>query len=236
VAANGSVTTSKGIIGFGTTVNNRGTVLPPPVRITPITDPYGTSPSLPPGPPAPPLGSPALTATTTQCQPGTYDDVTSCERFASGIYVITGQNRFSGTGAVIADTGVLFYVTCSARTSAGPVSAACSPGQQGGSLEFTGNVRARISALPDPLYRDLAIVYDRNNTSTLGLIGGPDITVDGGVYAASATLRNNGAGPLTVDGTMVVGSVDLRGVPATVNINEENAFADLPPFLVHLTR
>jgi hypothetical protein len=34
---------------------------------------------------------------------------------------------------------------------------------------------------------------------------------------------------------MVVGAVDLRGVPATVNINEENAFADLPPFLVHLT-
>jgi len=155
--------------------------------------------------------------------------------FAPGVYVLAGQNRFAGNISVSADGGVLFYVTCSARTSAGVVSAACATGQQGGSLEFAGTVSATITAMSDPVYRGLAIIYDRNNTAPLGLVGGPGITVDGGVYAAAATLRNNGTGPLTVNGTMVVGAVDLRGVPATVNIDEENAFADLPPFLVHLT-
>jgi hypothetical protein len=35
---------------------------------------------------------------------------------------------------------------------------------------------------------------------------------------------------------MVVGAIDLRGVPATVTINQSHAFADLPPMLVHLTQ
>ncbi len=235
VAANGSVTTTSGVIGVGGTVTNRGTVAPTPVRITPITDPYAVTPRLPPAPPAPALGSPAVTATSSQCNPGTYADVRACRVFAPGIYVITGQNRFAGNISVTATGGVLFYVTCSARAGTGVVSAACATGEEGGSLEFAGTVSATITAMSDPVYRGLAIVYDRNNTAPLGLVGGPDITVNGGVYGASATLRNNGTGPLTVNGTMVVGAVDLRGVPATVNIEEENAFADLPPFLVHLT-
>jgi hypothetical protein len=62
------------------------------------------------------------------------------------------------------------------------------------------------------------------------------VTVNGGVYAASATLRNNGSGVLAVNGTMVVAGVDLRGAPSTVAINRDNAYADLPPMLTHLTR
>jgi hypothetical protein len=131
---------------------------------------------------------------------------------------------------------VLFYVTCSSGSGAATVSAPCPPGAQGGSLEFAGTVSASISALPNPAYRHLAVIYDRNNTSPLGLVGGPDITIDGGVYAAAATLVNNGTGPLTINGSMVVGGIDLRGVPATVNITQTNAFADLPPMLIHLTR
>jgi Flp pilus assembly protein TadG len=235
VAANGSVITSGGIVGVGGIVSNNGTVTPDPVAITPVTDPYAVSPILPPRPPAPALGAPAVNATGGQCSPGTYADVTACRVFAPGAYVITGQNRFTGNIVITANDGVLFYVTCSTGTRTGVVSAPCAVGQQGGSLEFTGTVSARIKAMTDPAYRGLAIVYDRNNTAPLGLVGGPDITIDGGVYGASATLRNNGTGPLTVNGTMVVGAVDLRGVPATVNINEDNAFADLPPFLIHLT-
>lgn len=74
----------------------------------------------------------------------------------------------------------------------------------------------------DPAYCGLAIVCNRNNTAPLGLVGGPDITINGGVYGASAAPRNNGTGSLTVNSTMVVGAVDLRGVPATVNINQDN--------------
>jgi hypothetical protein len=162
--------------------------------------------------------------------------VTSCRAFAPGEYVITDRNRFTGNITVTANGGVLFYVTCSSGSGAATVSAACPPGAQGGSLEFAGTVSASISALPNPAYRHLAVIYDRNNTSPLGLVGGPDIIIDGGVYAAAATLRNNGTGPLTINGSMVVGGIDLRGVPATVNITQTNVFADLPPMLIHLTR
>jgi Putative Flp pilus-assembly TadE/G-like len=236
VAANGVVTSTTGIVGVGGTITNNGTVTPPPVPITSITDPYAVTPPLPPGPPAPPLGSPAVAASGGLCRPGTYTDVTPCRAFAPGVYVITDRNRFTGNITVTANGGVLFYLTCSSGSGAATVSAPCPPGAQGGSLEFAGTVSASITALPDPAYRGLAIIYDRNNSAPLGLVGGPNISIDGGVYAAAATLRNNGTGPLTVDGSMVVGGVDLRGVPATVTITQANAFADLPPMLIHLTR
>lgn len=236
VAANGSVRTSGGIVGYGGTVDNKGLVDPPPVRVTPVTDPYAVTPTLPPVPPAPALGARAVAAAGPTCDPGTYSDVKGCRTFTPGVYVIAGQNRFTGNADITATGGVLFYVTCSAGSGASLVSAPCSSGQQGGSLEFAGTVGARITAMTNPAYRNLAVIYDRNNTSPLGLVGGPDVVINGGVYAASATLRNNGTGPLTVNGTLVVGTVDLRGVPATVNINETSAFADLPGFLVHLTR
>jgi hypothetical protein len=65
--------------------------------------------------------------------------------------------------------------------------------------------------------------------------GGPAVTVAGNVYAAAGTLRNNGNGPLTINGSLVVGGVDLRGVPATVNVTQSNVFADLAATIVHLT-
>jgi Flp pilus assembly protein TadG len=236
VAPNGVVASASGIVGVGGTIANNGDVRPPPIPITPVTDPYAVTPALPPGPPAPALGSPAVPASGGQCRPGTYTDVMSCRVFAPGVYVITDRNRFTGNITVTSNGGVLFYVTCSSGSGAAVISAPCPPGTQGGSLEFAGTVSASIHALPDPAYRGLAIIYDRNNTSPLGIVGGPNVTIDGGVYAAAATLVNNGTGPLTVAGSMVVGGVDLRGVPATVTITQTNAFADLPPMLIHLTR
>jgi Flp pilus assembly protein TadG len=236
VAANGVVASRNGIVGVGGTIVNNGTVTPPPIPITPITDPYAITPALPPGPPAPALGSPTVRASGGLCRPGTYSDVTPCRVFAPGVYVITDRNRFTGNITITANGGALFYATCSSGSGAATVSTPCPPGAQGGSLEFAGTVSASISALPDPVYRGLAIIYDRNDTSPLGIVGGPSVTIDGGVYAAAATLRNNGTGPLTVNGSMVVGGVDLRGVPATVTITQTNAFADLPPMLIHLTR
>ncbi len=170
--------------------------------------------------------------------PGTYDDITACRALAPGIYIIAGHNRFSGNINVVSNGGVLLYFTCSATSGTATVSAACPPGAAGGSLDFAGTVRARIDAITDPAapYRGLAIIYDRNNTSPLALIGGPNITINGGVYAAAATLRNTGPGPLVVNGSVVVGAVDMRGVPATLTVTQGNAFADLPAMLIHLTR
>lgn len=239
VGPNGQVTSTGGIVGYGGVVSNNGLIVPnPPVAITPITDPYAVTPVLPPGPPAPALGTPVVTASSGQCSPGTYDDVTSCRTFAPGVYVITGQNRFSGNINVTSNGGVLLYFTCSSTIAGVTVSSACAPGAQGGSLDFAGTVHASIDAITGAgsSYRSLAIVYDRNNTSDLSIIGGPNITINGGVYARSATLRNAGQGPLVVNGSMVVGAVDMRGVPATLQVNQGNAFADIPPMLVHLTR
>jgi Flp pilus assembly protein TadG len=237
VGPNG-VVSSGGIIGYGGGVTNSGSVSPAPVLITPITDPYALTPVLPPGPPAPALGAPVVTATSGQCSPGTYDDVTSCRTFAPGEYVITGQNRFSGNINVTSNGGVFLYFTCSRTAGTTTVSAPCLPGAQGGSLDFAGTVHATIDAITGPgsPYRGLAIVYDRNNTAPLGLIGGPNITINGGVYARAATLRNTGPGPLIVNGSAVVGAVDMRGVPASFQVNQGNAFADIPAMLVHLTR
>jgi Flp pilus assembly protein TadG len=239
VGPNGQVTSTGGIVGYGIGVDNKGTIVPdPPVAITPITDPYGVTPVLPPGPPAPALGAPVITATSGQCSPGTYDDITSCRTFAPGVYVITGQNRFRGNINVTSNGGVLLYLTCSVTVAGVTVSSACAPGAEGGLLDFAGTVHASIDAITGTgsPYRNLAIVYDRNNTSDLSIIGGPNITINGGVYARSATLRNAGPGPLIVNGSMVVGAVDMGGVPATLQVNQGNAFADIPPMLVHLTR
>jgi Flp pilus assembly protein TadG len=238
VGPNGVVSSTDGIVGYGGGVTNSGSVRPEPILITPITDPYALTPVLPPGPPAPALGAPALTATSGQCSPGTYDDVTTCRTFGPGVYVITGQNRFSGNINVTSNGGVLLYFTCSRTTGTTTVSAPCVPGAEGGSLDFAGTVHATIDAITGPgsPYRGLAIVYDRNNASPLDLIGGPNITINGGVYARAATLRNTGPGPLIVNGSVVVGAVDMRGVPATLQVNQSNAFADIPSMLVHLTR
>jgi Flp pilus assembly protein TadG len=237
VSPNGTVTSASGIVGYGGTLSNSGTVTPPPVVVSPITDPYAVTPQLPPAPPAPPMGSRVVTASTSACTPGTYNDVTACRTFAAGIYVITGQNRFTGNVTVLATGGVLLYFTCSTGSGASTVSAPCpATGAQGGSLAFGGNVNATITARTDPIYRGLAIIYDRHNTSELGIIGGPAVIVNGNVYAAAGTLRNNGNGPLTVNGSLVIGDVDLRGVPATVNVTQSNVFADLPTTIVHLTR
>jgi Flp pilus assembly protein TadG len=234
VSPNGVVQSNNGIIGVVGSLPTSGTVSPAPVNVASVTDPYSVTPRLPPGPPAPALGAPAGTATGPACVPGTYSNIQACRTFASGVYVITGANSFSGSTVIDASSGVLFYFTCSAPGAGGTVSAACGSGAAGGSIDFRGNVVAVINPLPDPAYRGLAIIYDRNNTARLGLVGGTGVTVNGGVYAASATLGNNGSGVLVVHGTVVVAGVDLRGAPSTVTIDQGNAYADLPPMLTHL--
>jgi len=237
VLPNGSVTSVGGIVGVVRGVSGAGRITPsPPTTITAVTDPYATLPQLPPPPPAPALGASAGPAAGPVCTPGTYSVVTACRTFRSGVYVLTGTTRFSGNVTIDASSGVLFYVTCQSAGS-NPVSAACrTGGQAGGLLDFAGTVGGTINALADPSYRGLAIAYDRNNTSTLSLVGGPNLVVNGGVYAASAALTNSGAGPLTVNGTVVVGSVTLNGVPSRITVNGAAATAPRGAMLVHLTQ
>jgi hypothetical protein len=48
-------------------------------------------------------------------------------------------------------------------------------------------------------------------------------------------MTNSGTGPVTVDGTLVVGSVDLNGLPSRITVNGDAATAPRAPMLVHLT-
>jgi Flp pilus assembly protein TadG len=234
VLPNGTVTSvGGGIVGVVGSVAGAGRVTPQASPIAGVTDPYGTQPLLP--PPARPLGAPAVPATGPACSPGTYSVITACRTFGSGVYVITGGNRFSGNVTIDASSRVFFYVTCSSGGGA-PVSSACASGQAGGSLDFAGTVGGTINALTDPAYRGLAIAYDRRNTSPLSLVGGPNLVVNGGVYTASGALTNSGAGPVTVNGTLVVGSITFSGVPSTITVNGNAATAPRAPMLVHLTR
>jgi Flp pilus assembly protein TadG len=233
VRPNGTITSVGGIVGLVGSAAGPGGVTPPPSPIAGVTDPYNTQPQLP--PPGRPLGAPAVPAAGPACSPGTYSVITACRTFGSGVYVITGTNRFSGSVTINASSGVFFYVTCSSGGGT-PVSTACAAGQAGGSLDFAGTIGGTITALADPIYRGLAIAYDRRNTSALSLVGGPNLVVNGGVYTASGALTNSGAGPVTVNGTLVVGSVALSGVPSTITVNGNAATAPRAPMLLHLTR
>jgi Flp pilus assembly protein TadG len=232
---NGSVTATGGVVAVVGSVTGAGRVTPSPARtLSAVTDPYGTQPALPPA--ARPLGAATAAATGPSCNPGTYTDVSACRTFTSGVYVLTGGTRFSGIAPINASSGVFFYVTCQTPGS-NPVSTGCrTGGQAGGSLDFAGTAAGTITALTDPAYRGLAIAYDRNNTSPLSLVGNPNLVVNGGVYAKSAALTNSGAGPATVNGTVVVGSVTFSGVPSQITVNGAAATAPRGPMLVHLTQ
>jgi len=226
--------TAQGVVGVAGQATVGGTVTPAVTPIAGVTDPYRDAPPLPPsGPPA--LGLPATSAPGPACGPGTYTSISNCRTFARGLYVVTGVSRFSGNITVDASSGVVFYATCS-QGRATVISSACAQGQAGGSIQFAGTVDGTITALPDPAFRGLAIIYDRNNTAPLVLVGAPGLTVDGGVYAASARLTNNGTGPLTVNGTLVVGSILLDGVPSRIVVTGPDVSTPAGDRRVHLTR
>ena len=226
--------TAAGVVGVAGRVTGGGTVTPPVTPVGAVTDPFLSAPPLPPsGPPA--LGLPATSASGPNCQPGTYTLITACRTFASGVYVVTGVNRFSGNIAIDASSGVVLYATCSQGRGT-PVSSTCAQGQAGGSIQFAGTVTGTVAALPDPAFRGLAIIYDRKNTAPLGLVGGPGLRIDGGVYAAAAELTNSGTGPLTINGSLVIGAITLNGVPSQITVTGTGAAAPVAGAGVRLTR
>ncbi len=226
--------TAQGVVGVAGQAIVGGTVTPAVTRIAAVVDPFRDTPPLPPsGPPT--LGLPATSAPGPTCTPGTYTSIGNCRTFARGVYVVTGVSRFSGNITIDASSGVVFYAACSQGRGT-VVSSTCAQGQAGGSIQFAGTVNGRVTALPDPAFRGLAIIYDRNNTAPLVLVGAPGLDVDGSVYAASARLTNNGTGPLTINGTLVVGAVRLDGVPSRIIVTGPDVSAPTGDRRVHLTR
>lgn len=131
-----------------------------------------------------------------------------------GLYVITGEWDFSGNVVLDATSGVTLFFTCGTPTA---VTACAAPGQDGGWLDASGNGNIGVTAPQDASnpYRGLAIAYDRQNTSLLGLSGNGASTIVGTIYGASAHMRYDGNGcGRTNQALIVVDELEFNGSPA----------------------
>ncbi|MGH3318124.1 MAG: pilus assembly protein TadG-related protein [Nocardioidaceae bacterium] len=156
----------------------------------------------------------------------------SCSALPGGLYVITGEWKFTGDEDLIG-SGVTLYFTCGSAAAPRP----CAPGEAGGWLNAAGNGNIRITAPSTGATRGLAIVYDRNNKSPLHLTGGSGSAYSGTIYAPASTLdyRGNGAG--TTDSLIVVGGLAFSGDNATLRPSYDGeSNVEMPPSELHLSQ
>ena len=226
---NGSVTTDKGTKIQGTTTG--GTHSPTPTTGVPaITDPLAFMP-MPDWSPLTPKSNPCLQG------PGIYGSFSfpnvPCV-LTPGLYVIAGAtSQWSGAGtAAVTGVGVTLFFTCGTPT----VPAPCATNGDGATLDMAGSSLFQIEApLSDPR---LAIVFDRNNTETLRIVGSGGSAITGTVYAPSALLQMNGNGCFgAMQSMIVVKSVAMNGDPACLKSNYAlSRNVDMPPGQLHLSR
>jgi hypothetical protein len=115
---------------------------------------------------------------------------------AARAHVITGDSTFNGNDYLNAP-GVTLYFTWAVAT--GPNRGnprACNPNEAGAGLKTVSNGTLSIQAPTTGPTAGLALISDRNNTSTLSYRGNGVTANTGTVYAKSGTLdyRGNGAG------------------------------------------
>jgi hypothetical protein len=184
-----------------------GLTLPPPTGVEGVV--WGATATTGPGGPGPVV-----------CPPGNYIDFSRCDALqGDGIYIVTGP---VGGGAVEIPGGTapntLVYLTCNDGVNK-PRN--CNPGEKGAYLggfgRFTSTVNARTAG---SAYAGYAVIYDRNNSpdrNDARVTGINTLTINGNLYAASATVDFRGNSAMTVDGFAVVGGVTLSGNGAASN-------------------
>lgn len=156
--------------------------------------------------------------------PGIYGDYAldgTCD-LAPGLYIITGQWSLKNNDLLTNQAGgVTLYFTCG--TPAAPL-ACSSAGQAGGQL-FGKNGDIDLTARTTDPVAGFAVVYDRNNTSTVQLQGNGVGTINGGLYAKSAALEFNGSSDFVFNGGPVVanGIVKGNGTGSGVDIYEASS-------------
>ena len=200
IAVNGNVdagpnsiwtSTSNGVVG---TVNG-GVFNPSPTPISPFGDPLASL--------ALPLSDPAHVAKTgTPCAggPGIYNGAITLGnnvdcKLTPGLYVI--RNTWL--------IGNKTEITCPTCTGgAGVTIFVPSPGY----LDFK-NGEIRVSAPTTGVFKDLAIVYARDNTNPISIQGNGETGITGTVYAPASALDFNGnscfgfgEGPIVVNGVV----------------------------------
>lgn len=184
--SSGKVATT-GQIGYTGTppTKGSGSYSPAPVRIA------STSPEA--DPPVPALGPVQPDPPGPSCGPGVYANVTKCQQFSTGIYVLTGPNVFIGNTTSATQPGTTFYLTCTDGSAAVPCRGAANT--VGGSLTWS-EMTADFHIDGPASGMSAAIVVDPQNTAAQRLVdtsafrntSRDTVTVLGGIDAPGSQL------------------------------------------------
>ncbi len=232
VAVGGDLTVGRGAalvtdpgrtVGVGGTVTAGGDLRTTPVPGGVPTDPFASQLAALAALPAAGLGSvsAARPADAARCTPGTYQDVSDCQAFDPGVYVLTGAPQPDGDRFTItlrgSGSGVVFYVTCSTPSFVFPVrplpcSAATSSQPRinvppAGSTTLGGH----------PAYAGLVLAFDPSAGATQRFTGNGTLTLNGSIDGPAVTLRDPttaSPGRVVVSGGRVVVGAVLYQNPA----------------------
>jgi Flp pilus assembly protein TadG len=158
------------------------------------------------------------------CVPGSYVSVLGCGSFGAGIYTIVGNNTLNGQQNLTATPtgGVLFYFTCADVTGHGNNAVyrtrACASGESGGAIDAAGQGDVTIAGRT---YggRTFSIIYDRNNTAELRLVGNGTTSITGDIYALASVFDARGNGTFDVNSLIVMGAFRFDGNPSRFTDN-----------------
>jgi hypothetical protein len=166
---------------------------------------------------------------------GSFSGFSSNCVLSPGLYVIAGQWSLSGNVSVTANGSTLYFVC---GTAAAP--RACNEngglGEQGGSLNATGQGGLAISAPTSGALQGLSIAYERWNTSDLVFKGNGGGS-SGTIYALNAKFVYNGnGGGAGMDSLIVAGDLSFSGNNAALQ-TRYSPDKNVPlPAELHLTR
>ena len=154
-----------------------------------------------------------------------------------GLYVIAGSssvwNLAGNSSTHLTGTGVTLYFTCGTSS----VPAPCAPGAFGATLDASGSGKISIQAPTSGPLKGLAIVFDRNNRSTMRWTGDGSGGFQGTVYAPSGSIRMNGNGCTAYNALIVVSTIVMAGNPTCLESSYGGGpMVDLPPSDLHLTQ
>jgi Flp pilus assembly protein TadG len=243
IAFNGSVKVSNnGLVATDGIITVQGTASGPPENYTPFPTTGVPAVSDPLAFVALPPDMSALTVKTDPCTqgPGKYGSVNLRARtctLAPGLYVVAGSSAtwdLSGNDTTqLLGTGVSIYLTCG--TPSVPVP--CTPGQQGATIDATGNALLGFTAPTSGPMQGLAIAMDRNNSSTVRLSGNGAAGMSGTVYMPSGILEMSGNGCASIDALIVVKDLSMNGNPACLRASYVAGHnVDFPPGELNLNQ
>lgn len=216
VSNNGLIASSGSIYVEGTAAGGMAQYQPDPITsVPPIPDPLA-------GLVVPPDMT-GLIARSDPCTegPGIYTGRNlrnSTCNLQPGLYVVReGTWDLAGNSSTnLNGTGVTIYLTC----STGSTPRACNSGEQGATIDASGNGNLNLTAPTSGPLQGVTILMDRNNTSTLRLTGNGTLGFTGAVYAASAQLQMNGNGCSNgINSMVVVRDIEFNGNPSCLTVN-----------------